>query len=180
MNHDIVIDFDFAAYVQAVGAAFCGDPKETDYRMYPFNVYAPVSKFKTILGADHSFDPARDRSERLEYPALVLGVDDVHPSAQRSIGNGQQLIDFRMRAFVLYPREAEFGDRDITRDVMKLAAFVYQSRRFGQPVTPAVVLSEESKVGEEISSKSQVQCRSVGWEHTTAVGRDIDTPVFVA
>lgn len=180
MNHDIVIKFNFDDYVDAVSAAFYGDPKPNTPEDYPFNKYEPVSDFKTILSPNHTFDPARDRLDRLDYPALILGIDDVQPSKERSIGNGQQLIDFTMKAFLLYPREAKNGDRDITRNAMKVAAFVYQTRRFGQPVTPAVVLPEKTKEGEEpITGNAQVQCRSVCWQHTTAVGKDLYPPVFV-
>ena len=181
MNHDIIIDFSFDDYVEAVGAAFYGDPKPKDYTLFPFNQYVPVSEFKTILSPNHTFDPARDRLDRLEYPALILGIDDVKPSEQRSIGNGQQLIDFTMKAFILYPREYKNGDRDITRSAMKVAAFVCQTRRFGQPVTPAVLLPEKSKAGEQIlKDNEQVRVQSVCWEHTTAVGEDLYPPEFVS
>ena len=180
MNHDIVIEFNFDDYVDAVGAAFYGDPKPKDPAEYPFNQYPPVSDFKTILSPNHTFDPARHRLDKLEYPALILGIDDVQPSEQRSIGNGQQLVDFTMKAFLLYPRSYRYGDRDITRNAMKVSAFVYQTRRFGQPVTPAVLLSEESKAGEPlIQDNDQVRCQSVCWEHTTAVGEDLYPPVLV-
>lgn len=180
MNHDIVIDFNFDDYVEAVGAAFYGNPKSKDYAEYPFNQYAPVSEFKTILSPNHTFDPARDRLERLDYPALILGIDDVQPSKERSIGNGQQLIDFTMKAFLLYPREYKNGDRDITRNAMKIAGFVYQTRRFGQQVTPAVLIPEKSKAGEQmIENNQQVRCQSVCWKHTTAVGKDLYPPEYV-
>ena len=179
MNHDIVIDFNFNEYVEAVGAAFYGDPKPEDFTEYPFNQYEPVSEFKTILSPNHTFDPARHRLDRLEYPALILGIDDVAPNAQRSIGNGQQLIDFTMKAFLLYPYSYENGDRDITRNAMKVAAFVYQTRRFGQPVMPAVLLPEKSKGTQFIEGNEQVRSRSVGWEHTTAVGADVYPSVII-
>ena len=185
MNHDIVIDFNFDDYIEAVDKAFYGYREEKgkpkkNYTGYPFNQYPPVSEFKTILSPNHTFDPARDKLERLEYPALILGIDDVKPSEQRSIGNGQQLIDFTMKAFLLYPREYRYGDRDITRNAMKLSAFVYQTRQFGQQVTPAVLLPEKSKAGEEVIQKNdQVRCQSVCWEHTTAVGEDLYPPILV-
>ena len=179
MNHDIIVDFNFNDYVEAVGAAFYGDPKPKDPAEYPFNQYAPVSEFKTILSPNHTFDPARHRLEKLGYPALILGIDDVKPSKQRSIGNGQQLVDFTMKAFILYPRSYDNGDREVTRNVMKVSAFVYQIRRFGQPVTPAVLLPEKSKAGEPlIENNDQVRCQSVCWGHTTAVGADL-YPEFI-
>ena len=180
MNHDIVIDFNFDDYIEAVGAAFYGDPKPKEPAEYPFNQYPPVSEFKTILSPNHTFDPARHKLDKLEFPALILGIDDVKPSEARSIGNGQQLIDFTMKAFLLYPRSYKYGDRDITRNAMKVSAFVYQTRRFGQPVAPAVLLSEASKTGEPIiQNNDQVRVQSVCWKHTTAVGKDLYPPVYI-
>lgn len=180
MNHDIVVDFNFNDYVDAVGVAFYGDPKPKDPAEYPFNQYAPVSEFQTILSPNHTYDPARHRLDKLKFPALILGIDDVQPSKERSIGNGQQMIDFTMKAFLLYPREYKYGDREITRNAMKVAAFVYQTRRFGQQVTPALLIPEETKAGEPlIENNDQVQCRSVCWEHTTCVGEDLYPPVLV-
>lgn len=185
MNHDIVIDFNFDDYIEAVDKAFYGEREEKgkpkkNYTEYPFNQYPPVSEFKTILSPNHTFDPARDKLERLEYPALILGIDDVKPSEQRSIGNGQQLIEFTMKAFLLYPREFPNGDREITKNAMKLSAFVYQTRRFDQPVTPAILLPEKSKAGEPlIENNDQVRIQSVCWEHTTAIGEDLYSPILV-
>ena len=182
MNHDIVINFNMSEYVDAVYDTFRGvrsRPEDESSRpavaVCPFNSYPPVSEFGEILSPKHGFDIARDRFDRIiraGKPALVLGVDDVRPSAERSIGNGQQLIDFTMKAFVLYPlrRNANDGDVLIARDIMKVAGFVYKMRRFGKQVTPAVLLPIQSRTGENvIENNEQVRCQSVTWLHTTAL-----------
>ena len=178
MNHDIVVNFNFEKYVDDVYDTFRG-AERNDVRpaiaSCPFNAYPPVSEFGEILSPKHGFDVARDRFDRIirdGKPALVLGVDDVRPSAERSIGNGQQLIDFTMKTYVLYPvrRNPNDGDVLIARDVMKVAGFVYKMRGFGNPVTPAMLLPIQSKTGENvIENNEQVRCQSVTWMHTTAV-----------